>query len=206
MTHYERLGVDVGASPAEVRAAYRRAALASHPDSHSDSHTDGHPDGHHERSTAQMAEVNRAWWVLRDPQRRREYDLSLSIPTGPAAPTASRVTPEARRVEPMYNPFAQYQDPPRFPWRFMAFLASVGIAIVLIGVIITKPQAPRPLDNLLRPGSCVSIQPNGDAAEVVCDDPHDAVVVELVSFGERCPTDTEEHRDRQGLGIACVRR
>jgi molecular chaperone DnaJ len=88
----------------------------------------------------------------------------------------------------------------------MAVLASIGILVILLGVIITKPGKPPPPDNFLQPGSCVVVQPNGDAAEVNCTERHDGVVDLLVGFDELCPTADEPHRDRQGLGTACIRR
>ena len=65
--------------------------------------------------------------------------------------------------------------PSNFPWRFLAGLAVVGIAIVLLGVFTYQPSKPGPPDNVLQPGSCVVIQDNGDAAEVNCDSDHDGV-------------------------------
>jgi molecular chaperone DnaJ len=213
VTHYERLGVAVDASPGEIRDAYRRAARVHHPDANGG------------RSALVMAEVNQAWWVLRDADRRRAYDLSL--PMGPSAPrpwagsststgSASGAPASSARVasspagpgggHPAFDRLVNYQPPARFPWRFMAVLASIGILIVLLGVIITKPSKPVPPDNVLGPGSCIVVQQNDDVAEVNCTDTHDGVVEVLVSFGERCPTGTEPHRDRQGMGTACIRR
>lgn len=65
MTHYERLGIGTDASPAEVREAFRRAVRGLHPDRHG------------EGTTADMASVNQAWWVLSDPARRAAYDAAL---------------------------------------------------------------------------------------------------------------------------------
>lgn len=193
MTHYERLGVDPTASADQVRAAYRSAARRLHPDANG------------ERSATAMAEVNQAWRVLGDAERRRAYDLQLggsrTSPDG-AAPTAEHHAAPSR--EPAHNPLARYQDPPRFPWRFMSVLAVLGIAVVVLGVVLQSPQTPLPVDNVLRPGSCVTLMINGDAAEVDCAAAHDAVVDVLLPLGERCPVGTEAHRDRQGMGTACI--
>ncbi|MCU1504429.1 MAG: hypothetical protein JWM12_3783, partial [Ilumatobacteraceae bacterium] len=126
-------------------------------------------------------------------------------PHSNVARPAPATTP-APFVEPAHNPFARDQGPARFPWRFMAVLASLGILVVLLGVIIAKPAKPIPPDNVLTAGSCVAVQPNDDVAEVNCTDIHDGVVEVVVTFGERCPTGTEPHRDRQGMGTACIRR
>jgi len=148
-----------------------------------------------------MAAINEAWRVLGDPQRRRAYDLSSPRPT---AQGGVRETPAPEFVEPLHNPLARYQDPPRFPWRLMAWLAAGGVALVVLGVLTAgDPRAPT-VDNVLDPGDCVIIEANGDAAERLCAEPHDATVQVLVTLNERCPAGTEPHRDRQGMGTACL--
>lgn len=62
MNHYERLGVAVGARPDVIRDAYRRRARTAHPDATGSVDDD------------EMTAINEAWFVLRDPQRRRRYD------------------------------------------------------------------------------------------------------------------------------------
>jgi hypothetical protein len=74
-THYEVLGISVRATSDEVRAAYRRAARANHPDAGGDARA--------------MSELNAAWHVLRDPGRRAAYDRLLARrPAAGAAPPA----------------------------------------------------------------------------------------------------------------------
>lgn len=202
MTHYERLGVRPDAPFDDVRAAYRRAARRLHPDANAD------------RSGAAMAEVNQAWWVLGDRVRRAAYDDQLRSTDRRSAPTSASTGgsyvnapargPVAASSEAAHNPLDRSQDPPRFPWRFMSVLAALGIAVVILGVILQSPTTPLPVDNVLGPGSCVVLQTNGDAAEVACTGTHDAVVQVLVPVGDRCPVGTEPHRDRQGMGTACV--
>ncbi len=155
-----------------------------------------------------MADINRAWQVLGDPVRRREYDLSLREPVGTpsAAASAPAPTPAPAFVEPRFNPLARYQDPPRFPWRFMGVLAVLGIVLVVISVVTAPDPVPPTVDRVLRAGDCVVIRPNGDAAEVLCTDTHDGVVEALVTTGDPCPATGEPHRDELGLGTACVRR
>lgn len=63
--HYERLGVHPAAHPDVVHAAYRALAKLHHPDNGST------PDA------ARMREVNEAWAVLSDPQRRARHDADL---------------------------------------------------------------------------------------------------------------------------------
>jgi molecular chaperone DnaJ len=149
-----------------------------------------------------MAAINEAWRVLGDPQRRRTYDLSLA---GPVSLQAAREGSAPEFIEPRHNPLARYQDPPRFPWKLMGWLAAGGVVLVMLGVLTAGDPVPPKVDNVLNPGDCVIIEANGDAAERLCTDPHDATVEVLLTLNERCPEGTEPHRDRQGLGTACLR-
>ena len=191
-TYYELLGVAPDASTTDIRDAYRRAARAHHPDRHGD------------QASARMAEVNRAWQVLSDPERRSEYDLSLRAPVTSAAPAGRQASSQFR--EPAFNPLARYQDPPRFPWRFLGVLFIIGVVFVVIGIVTASDPVPPKVDNVLQSGDCVVIQPNGDAAEVLCTEPHSGVVDVLVPAGEVCESTAEPHRDQQGMGTACVLR
>lgn len=67
--YYTLLGVASDASREEIREAYRRKIRLLHPDRHADSAADVRAEA--ERTTS---ELNEAWAVLGDPQRRRAYD------------------------------------------------------------------------------------------------------------------------------------
>lgn len=71
-THYDRLGVDPSASREEIRHAYLNLARSSHPDTRP-----GAAEAERAESTRTMAAINAAWFVLRDTDRRRIYDLSI---------------------------------------------------------------------------------------------------------------------------------
>eukprot|EP00796_Vickermania_ingenoplastis_P007454 gene7454-5251_t len=58
--YYRLLGLRGDESVNEIRSAYRKVVLVQHPDMGG--------------NTEKMAEINAAYRVLRDPQRRREYD------------------------------------------------------------------------------------------------------------------------------------
>jgi molecular chaperone DnaJ len=182
VTHYEVLGISRDASTSQVRAAFRRLARAHHPDTSASG------------SAESLTPINEAWRVLGDPALRRAYDRSLEEDARPY-------------VAEDWAPSPAFEPPPEssFPWRFLAFMAAAGIGIVLLGVFTYTPSKPGPPDNLLEPGSCVVLEDNGDASEVNCDTDHDGVVVNLITADQRCPTDLEPHRDRQGLGVVCIR-
>lgn len=187
MTLYDVLGVRSDATQAEIRAAYRNAARRHHPDT---------GDG----STSAMAAASRAWEVLGNAAARSHYDASLRSPTSAAG--ASTYPPSSSSVAPP-QPYTT-GGIAKFPWKLMAVMATVGSIVVLIGAITASPIEPRKPDNLLQPNSCVSILDNGDVAEVVCDGARDGVVQQLIPIGSVCPAGTEAHRDRQGMGTACV--
>jgi hypothetical protein len=95
--------------------------------------------------------------------------------------------------------------PARFPWKLMAVAAVIGSGAVLISSFFGHDPKVAPPDGILRPGSCVAFEPNGDAREVNCGGGADDIVVgQLVPLDGQCPVGTVGHRDVQGLGIACV--
>jgi hypothetical protein len=65
VTHYDVLGVAVGASRADIHRAYLALARRHHPDAGGD--------------PAMMQRVNQAWAVLSDAGRRRRYDLEHDL-------------------------------------------------------------------------------------------------------------------------------
>lgn len=88
MDHYAALGVEHDASPDEIKQAYRRQASGAHPDKGG--------------SDKAMAEINRAYEVLGDMERRTRYDE-----TGEDAAPASI---EAEASELVMTWFAQAID------------------------------------------------------------------------------------------------
>ena len=195
-THYDVLGVAPSADVAEIREAYRRLAREHHPDRAVSS---GRPD-----SDASMPAINEAYRVLNDPARRAVYDATLrdGAQRGPAA---SPRTPNAEAA-PTMPTFPSHVGPARFPWRSVSFFAMLAIIGIVVLAQFTEPGEPPGPDGIIRVGSCVVIEANGDAREVLCtDDPDvDLVVEAFVPFDGACPGGSVAHRDRQGMGVACV--
>lgn len=63
--YYDILGVDKNATLDELKKAYRRQALEWHPDKHKDNK---------EAAEKRFKEINEAYQVLSDPEKRRAYD------------------------------------------------------------------------------------------------------------------------------------
>jgi len=182
-THYQVLGVSVGASTDEIRRAYRERMRAIHPDVNQKLTND----------SQRMTEINLAWKTLSSPQLRRAYDASVFISSSSYVNSGSRVT----------EPVVSYA-PARFPWRGMIIATVIAAVLVLISHAMTSPGAPRPIDQLLSSGSCVNIDSSLSAVEISCTQPHDAVVEQLIAIDRSCPLEMGQFKDRQGMGVACV--
>ncbi len=80
--YYDVLGVSKGASPDEIKKAYRKQALEWHPDKHKDGK---------EAAERRFKEINEAYQILSDPQKKAAYDQfghSAFAPGGGFGPSA----------------------------------------------------------------------------------------------------------------------
>jgi len=90
--HYDVLEMPRGTDPAQLRAAYLRLMRRNHPDLR--------PCDPIAAETARR--VNRAWTVLKDPERRAAYDRLLASGVRPVERTHRMATSVAR--QPAYSP------------------------------------------------------------------------------------------------------
>jgi molecular chaperone DnaJ len=161
-----------------------------------------------------MASINEAYRVLSDPARRVMYDRSLdtasAAATGSAAGAGTTSAPgdewdgRERPAAPRHTVLSP-AGPARVPWKLMLVLATVGSGAVLVSSFFDDPPSVEAPDGLLRLGSCVAFEPNGDVREVECTGTDDDVVVEImVPLDSACPAGTEARRDRQGIVMVCI--
>ena len=136
MSHYEVLGVEAGASAADIRAAYVRLARRHHPDYYGAA-------GEDERQAAEgrMRALNEAWNVLSDESRRRSYDRALGL----AATDVDEAPPGFRPfddddddgVDPRHVPDTPYRRDPLMESPLARFLtlAPVGSFALAVGLL-----------------------------------------------------------------------
>lgn len=94
-TYYQILGVAPAASQQEIESAYRKIVLENHPDLY---------PGDKEKEE-RLKQANEAYAVLKDPEKRKEYDLTLreGKQTMRGASAAQRRTPTPSGA----NPFSE---------------------------------------------------------------------------------------------------
>jgi curved DNA-binding protein CbpA len=91
ITFYEELGVAPGASPEEIRDAFRLFVRLLHPDQQTDPQL-------REIAEQQMRKLNRIYAVLSDPESRRSYDDVLDGGFSPPVILNSSPSPELSRL------------------------------------------------------------------------------------------------------------
>jgi hypothetical protein len=98
---YPVLGVAPDVSDAELRRAYLRLARKNHPDSH--------PADRRGAAERRMQDINAAWALVGDPQKRRQHDRSVRATSsdGPTTP-GSRTNYDADRRAWMHDPNHPY--------------------------------------------------------------------------------------------------
>jgi hypothetical protein len=150
-----------------------------------------------------MAALNEAYRILRNPGRRAAYDAELAArrSTGRSSAVPAPSSPPQRA------PLVTVDDhrPARYPWKLAIVAAAIGAGAVLFAAAVSEPGEPPGPDNVLEPGSCVTLEANGDAREITCaETPGELVVEEVVPFDGTCAPGLSAARDRQGLGYACL--
>ena len=213
-THYEVLGVARDATVSQIRSAYRALVLRHHPDRLGEqAETRVRVD-----AERRVREVTAAWQVLRDPERRADYDRQL-----PSMEGADRFSPFPSGTEP--EPVGGYEEwfadadrrlgEARVVTRSLArerpprALLLIGCGfVVLVGIFLIVALAGQgndePSTSLMR-GDCVRIEQGPQTAVVPCAQRNDGQVVAEVSVVGACPQGSTARRLTVGdTRIACL--
>lgn len=214
-THYQVLGVRPTASRDELRTAHRQLAHLLHPD-----RLAGASSAERTLAERRMREVNAAWSVLSDPDRRAAYDRSL-LADGTSSPTRGRTTAHAAArsslPEDADDPDAAFAraraaeldpDEPELSaahfWllRRGPLVAALVVAFLLFVVTAYAGSGggagggaaagPTTTQGALADGDgdCVLLDANGTPMRVGCEGRHDGRIARTVRTREECPADT----------------
>jgi DnaJ-class molecular chaperone len=102
--YYETLGISKSATADEIKKAYRKQALEWHPDKHSENKA---------QAEAKFKEINEAYQVLSNPQKKQVYDAGgnpNSSQSNPFAGQAGQYT-YTYNTSNGQNPFGDFDDP-----------------------------------------------------------------------------------------------
>jgi hypothetical protein len=130
--HYQTLGVSEQATPDDIRRAYRKLVLLTHPDRTTD------PAAH-----GQFLRINEAYDVLSNPARRRGYDALLQALRNPPPPrrpepavgtSPGRATPHYR--QPVPNPVRRPRTAPINFGAYQKPIRSWGKVLLLLGLLV----------------------------------------------------------------------
>ena len=139
-SHYEVLGVAEDADTETIRRAYVALAKANHPDRRQSDDAAARA-----RAEERIRAANTAWNVLRDPERRRDYDLTLPGPS--PAPAAGGATARSTAATPRPSGVVGARPAPSgvvVPaeraslWKFAPIVILLA---VLLGILIVSAYA-----------------------------------------------------------------
>lgn len=208
VTHYQVLGVDPGADTETIRRAYVMVAKATHPD-----RRQSQDPARADRAEEHIRLANAAWNVLRDPERRAEYDRSLR-PAGGAGsssaadpapgPSAGGAPPPSGIVGARPGPPSGHAVPAEHAsfWRYtpIVVVLVVLVTILVFSAYATSNDTSSPSGTQVQqvvPGvdDCLLIvfQPNGRApAPVTCGTQGSYRVVSVVDTPRPCPSGSQQ--------------
>ncbi len=96
------------------------------------------------------------------------------------------------------------EGPARIRWRVLSICTVAAIVAIVVLAQFSEPGEPSAPDGVLRNGDCVEIMDNTDVREIACEGAGDLVVRQFIAFDRECSNGWERHRDRQGMGVACI--
>ena len=122
-SYYSILGVDPQANSTAVRAAYKRLAMAYHPD-----HNPGNPE-----AEELFKQVNEAYHTLSDPLKRARYDRTFFPEFAPPITFDYERSRPARRYPAKPRPYYRID---REYFRMQALSVLVFIALAGLGFVL----------------------------------------------------------------------
>ncbi len=199
----------------QIRRAYRGLVRRYHPDRLGDRAADP-------RSRAEaevwIRELNAAWDVLGDPERRARYDQTITVarPRTPYSPFPPGTEPEPpggfaewhadtdqrrREARAVHRPSVPARP---FRVRLLFGFGLIVLAGIMLIVLLTgtseDPAAPGSLQN-----RCVRVDAGPRTTVVPCDEPNDGQVVGRAGVPEDCPEGTTARRLAPGdIQVACL--
>ena len=213
--YYEILGVDSKADLSVVKKAYVKKARLLHPDNYPDLTKS-------ELATRekQMKDLNGAWSVISNPEKRQKYDASLTLRASEdQLLQTSRRTSEKFVVEdePLHMKTNQIASREEMEIRGFARLMKpvplfclivLIVGTIIVGFVFGGTGNPQNLKSTFVPESgdfspklCIDIAP---VEEVPCNGREDASVWEIISANEKCSAGLSfEYRSQIGGGY-CV--
>jgi curved DNA-binding protein CbpA len=113
--HYAVLGIELSSPPEEIARAYRRLARQHHPDL----------NPHDAEAEARFKEINEAYAVLSDPEKRAQYDLLLAGSQPAWSPELSATGP-SRDEQPVSHEHAGFAQQEGIQWAGEDLSALLG--------------------------------------------------------------------------------
>lgn len=194
----------VTASPAEVRAAFRRRAREVHPDrQHASSGAGATGDG---ASESAMRQLNEAWGVLGDAGRRRAYDQALRQ----EATSGARPTVSYHSVHPDDVPYVHAPAEPgdlgvalarALPW--LAFVVVLGAIFVFTAFAAGSGDEEVSASSLV--GECIKSERGGVVSKVPCTEANDGRVDLVTVRASLCPDGSSAVRLPTQQSWLCLR-
>jgi hypothetical protein len=208
-SHYQTLGVPPSASADEIHTAYRNLARRLH------------PDRHRLRSPAEaalaerrMRDVNEAWRVLGDADRRGRYDADhrsgrsfsgrAARHAGPGVPRSPEVAPEDLvDVAPEMGP-VQAHVIAGLPWVVLLVVFGLIFVVTAYASADRDPDPPVVTGEEGRMGSCLRVAPGPATVSMPCDGAGARRLVARVEPDGECPEGSEPRRLVDDGRIDCL--